>query len=306
MFRVLLGALTTLGVLALPGLALAGSLTLHPAGIGKKSYAAWKAHQGFPDTRGDDDQTLYFQKGTVGGSEQGVAVFKGVKGLPVEQLTGLEFWVSRPAPPPSGDCFPMSPRFTIIVKTGSTFEDFFIGCQMMVAGATATSPDGRPYQQRTFATPGVVCDELDSCNLVPFPTAGTIEVLAIVFDADEITQGSVRLDDIMIEMTASPPTFKCWTGANDNANTEGACPPPGTTTASVFKPKIVKVQLGDSTPLDGGSTTPDTTLDETLPVGLPVDTTDLELVDALMTLGPNVLITDWLMYPDVVYPTNPL
>src|SRR3954470_14221943 len=80
---------------AFPAYASAGALTLHPSGFGEKSYAAWKAHQGLPDTKGNDDQALYFQKQTATATfSAGVAVIKGVAGMRADQLTGLA-WTHR-------------------------------------------------------------------------------------------------------------------------------------------------------------------------------------------------------------------
>src|SRR5579864_9718230 len=73
----------------------AGSLTLHPAGFGPFSYAAWKAQQGLPDDTGNANQALYFQKMTTTGTyAAGVAVINGVQGMPASALTGLS-WEHR-------------------------------------------------------------------------------------------------------------------------------------------------------------------------------------------------------------------
>src|SRR4051812_23151771 len=81
---------------AFPAYASAGALTLHPAGFGEKSYSAWKAHQGLPDTKGNDDQALYFQKMTTTGTfAAGVAVIKGIAAHRSTSSTGLPGTIAK-------------------------------------------------------------------------------------------------------------------------------------------------------------------------------------------------------------------
>src|SRR3954468_10772327 len=55
---------------------MAGDIILHPNGFGQHSYAAWKAQVGLPDTSGNKNQALYFQKMTATTTfAAGVAVF---------------------------------------------------------------------------------------------------------------------------------------------------------------------------------------------------------------------------------------
>ena len=42
-----------------------GRLALHPGGFGSHSYSAWKAQEGLPDSRGNANHALYFQKMTT-------------------------------------------------------------------------------------------------------------------------------------------------------------------------------------------------------------------------------------------------
>ena len=51
--------LTAVLALAFPAAASSGTLMLHPAGFDARSYAAWKAHEGLPDTAGNDDQAQW-------------------------------------------------------------------------------------------------------------------------------------------------------------------------------------------------------------------------------------------------------
>src|SRR5437868_15202113 len=95
--------------LAYPITAMAGSLTLHPAGFGEKSRANWKAGAGEPDSTGSANQALYMQKMTTTATyAAGVVLIKGVEGLPVEQLTGLA-WDHRE----DGHCGAGAPRWNV-------------------------------------------------------------------------------------------------------------------------------------------------------------------------------------------------
>ena len=60
--RVSIGLVALL--LASTGVVHAGTYTLHPSGFGPHSYASWKAGEGQPDSNGNKDQALYFQKST--------------------------------------------------------------------------------------------------------------------------------------------------------------------------------------------------------------------------------------------------
>src|SRR5438105_9135965 len=72
----------------------AGEIILHPNGFGEHSYAAWKAQTGLPDTAGNKNQSLYFQKMTSTTTfAAGIAVFQGIEGTSTSALTGLEFWI---------------------------------------------------------------------------------------------------------------------------------------------------------------------------------------------------------------------
>src|SRR5919199_4865497 len=120
---VLLAVLLTL---ALPLVAFAGSdYTLHPSGFGEHSYSAWKAHEGLPDSKGNDFQALYFQKMTSTASNAaGVAVIKGFEGLPVSQLTGLS-WDHRE----DGHCGAGAPRWNVGLNlAGGGTTTVFLGC----------------------------------------------------------------------------------------------------------------------------------------------------------------------------------
>jgi len=193
------------------GTANAGDVILHPNGFGEHSYAAWKGQQGLPDTPpGQKNQSLYFQKMTTTASfAAGVAVFQGIEGLPVSELSGLEFWWRT-----DGHCGAGAPRFNVRVDFGAgNRQTFFIGCAAMVPGATMIAPNGKVFQQKSIAAP----------FLTAFPgpfTTGTITSLAIVFDEgdDAGMLGFVHLDNIKVQTTSAEFPTKTWTSASDNGN----------------------------------------------------------------------------------------
>lgn len=209
--------LIIVGVLALafPAYALAANtVTLHPSGFGPQSYAAWKGQEGLPDRTGSGNHSLYFQKMVPTATEAaGVAIFNNVS-IPVEDLQGLEFWYGT-----DGHCGAGAPRFNVGLKNRVTGDrrTVFIGCAEMIPGATATAPNGRVFQQRTFTGPATAC-----CG--PLPAGFDIVSLAIVFDeGPDQGQGYVHLDNILIRSTNFT---KCWSGPSDNsANATGECPP---------------------------------------------------------------------------------
>lgn len=194
------GFLRRLGVafavaVVLPAAALAGSLTLHPNGFGEHSYSAWKGDQGLPDSTGNQDQALYFQKMTATTTvAAGVAVFKGFEGQSTSVLGDLEFWWRT-----DGHCGAGAPRFNIRTQESPVAQ--FVGCQGMAPGATMTY-EGKTFEQRTFSGLGIV--------------PGTIVSLSLVFDeGNDVGRGFVYLDDIR----AGGHT---WSSASDNSNADGS------------------------------------------------------------------------------------
>jgi len=189
--------LALLFAFAMQGVANAGSVTLHPSGFGEHSYAAWKADEGLPDSNGNKDQALYFQKMTTTPTfAAGVAVFKGFEGLPTTALEGLAF--DRRV---DGHCGAGAPRFNVRVEISpGVRQTVFIGCAGMLVSGTS-SHEGRTFERRTFKGP-----------IIP----GTIVSLAIVFDeGNDVGQGFVHLDNITVDTTAR--TY-IWTSASDNGN----------------------------------------------------------------------------------------
>jgi hypothetical protein len=185
--------------LVVPLAAAAGTYTLHPSGFGDHSYSAWKAGEGLPDTNGTANQALYFQKMVpTPTNAAGVAVINGFEGEPTSALLPLGFWYGT-----DGHCGAGAPRFNVRIQPPLTTDPasrqtMFVGCAAMVDGGTATAPNGRVFQEKTFAG-----------TLPP----GTIASLAIVFDEgnDLGFQGFVYLDNIMVG-------GHVWTSASDNGN----------------------------------------------------------------------------------------
>ena len=272
--RLILSA--ALAVLALPATASAGTYTLHPAGFGENSYTAWKAKQGLPDSRGNDDQALYFQKQTLTTTyAAGVAIVKGVEGVTAGEITGLA-WTRRE----DGHCGNGAPRWNVTWTYEGQDGLSYIGCYY-AEHEEQDAYGGHGWCRDTFSDPGMNA-------MPPIPDDAVITSLSIVFDeGNEIPSpptagceqeppgtGYVHLDDITIEIEGSA---KCWTGASDNGNNSTAeCPP------------IPEGNSGMSLP-----TIP------TVPAGVAVNATDTSLVSALRRTAPNVALTSWRLFPGV-------
>jgi hypothetical protein len=180
--------------MAVPAAATSGP-KLHPSGFGEHSYSAWKAHEGLPDSRGNDDQALYFQKMTSTATfAAGVAVFKGFEGMSTAAIGPLGFYYRS-----DGHCGAGAPRFNLRVENSlGVRQTFFFGCNSgMVPGGTAIDDQGRVWFERTTAGP-----------LPP----GTVVSLSIVYDeGNEFPPGYVYLDNIQAG-------GHVWTDASDNGN----------------------------------------------------------------------------------------
>jgi hypothetical protein len=207
--RVLIGLIALL--LATTGVVRAGTYTLHPSGFGPHSYAAWKAHEGQPDSNGNKDQALYFQKFTSTATiAAGVVLIKGYEGMPANQLTGLS-WDHRI----DGHCGAGAPRWNIgLVDILGNNTTVFLGCNAAGHQPVAGEPDWCRDEQPALALSGAL----------------TIRYLAIVFDEGTDTpnpppagcdqeavapSGFVYLDNITVETTTGT---RIWTSASDNGN----------------------------------------------------------------------------------------
>lgn len=191
-------------------------LTLHPNGFGPESYAAWKAKQGQPDSEGEGDHALYFQKmvptATVAA---GIAVITGFKNtpVPVASLSGLS-WEHRL----DGHCGAGAPRWDVSVRGASgTRYTLFLGCAAAVH-SPGSAPDWLKDSYTGAAIVAVGAANAGITDLVALGdiNAGTIAGLSIVFDeGNDQGQGFVFLDNITVAIDGLPHT---WTGPMDNSN----------------------------------------------------------------------------------------
>jgi hypothetical protein len=211
--------LISLGILASTVPAISAppeKVTLHPMGFGQHSYASWKAQEGQPDSSGDGNHALYFQKFTETFIQvAGIVEFQGLAGKPIEAIAGLE-WEHRM----DGWCGAGAPRWTTISEdnTGRRFVTHQ-GC-----AAAAHSPGADPVnwiRDTQTSTPAA-----EPCVLLepPFPTvscAGNkIVSLWIVFDEGTTLggfpwpgPGFTYLDNIKMTVNGVP---HVWTGPMDN------------------------------------------------------------------------------------------
>jgi hypothetical protein len=212
--RVSIGLIALL--LATTGVVLAGTYTLHPSGFGPHSYASWKGGEGLPDSNGNKNQALYFQKKTATTTNAaGVVLIKGFEGMAADQLTGLS-WDHRT----DGHCGSGAPRWNIGLadSSGNVIDTVFLGC--FAAAHSQIAPNWCHDEQ----------------PLTAIPAGATIRYLAIVFDegtdnpmpqpagcfGSALAAGFVYLDNITVETTTGT---HVWTSASDNGNG-------GTTTAN--------------------------------------------------------------------------
>ena len=182
---------------ALPGSALAGTLTLDPAGGGAQSYAAWKAQEGIPDSQGSASQALYFQ---AQGAETSTAVVRGLEGLRVGLLTGLS-WEHRT----DGACDANNPRWTLFLRTGGkALKPVRFGCAVSLH-----SPGSAPGWIRDSNPQPVIRARI-------LATIGSIGLRASV-DGLEIDFGpkASRPDVFLDNVTVND---QVWTSAADNGN----------------------------------------------------------------------------------------
>jgi hypothetical protein len=174
---------------------------LHPNGFGMHSYAAWKAKQGLPDSSGNKEHALYFQKDTLTANfAAGVANIDGFEGQETTDVVPLGFdWRM------DGHCGAGAPRFNVRIQPPMTTDPMlrqtvFVGCAAMLSGMPFLDSHGRQWQPKTFPGP-----------LLP---PGTITSLSIVFDeGNDAGRGFVYLDNIRVGT-------KVWTSSSDNANDE--------------------------------------------------------------------------------------
>jgi len=190
-----------------PAASASSGLELHPSGFGENSYAAWKAQEGRPDSRGGANMALYFQKFTATTTEAaGIAVITGFEGQSLSAITGLS-WEHRI----DGWCGAGAPRWTFIVADASGDRGVIhLGCAASVHTPT-TDPN---WIRDSYAFPGGIDASLIQPLSQTFDatTGVTISQLLIVFDeGNEFgpTSGFVYLDNITVN-------GKVFTSPGDN------------------------------------------------------------------------------------------
>lgn len=185
----------------------ADRLSLHPGGFGSHSYSAWKAQEGLPDSRGNANHALYFQKMTTTATvAAGVATITGLEGEPVSAIVGLS-WEHRT----DGWCGAGAPRWDIIVADQSGDRGvIFLGC-----AAAAHTPGSAPGWIRDSYALGAISASPVFGFAEDFNPADalTISQLLIVFDEGTdvpANPGFVYLDNITVNSTL-------FTGPADNS-----------------------------------------------------------------------------------------
>jgi hypothetical protein len=188
-------------------------LKLHPNGFGRRSYSAWKAQEGRPDSQGEGDHALYFQKmvptPTVAA---GIAVIDGVSGQPASAITGLS-WEHRS----DGHCGAGAPRWNLgLVSADGRRFTVFLGCAAAAHTPAGTDERGREWIRDSY--PGAAIDaQILAQTGLPSSTPGlTVRSLIIVFDEgnDLGLPGFVHLDNITVAINGEETVF---TGPMDNA-----------------------------------------------------------------------------------------
>jgi hypothetical protein len=185
-------------------------LKLHPSGFGKRSYAAWKAQEGRPDSEGSGDHALYFQKMVPTPTfAAGIAVIRGAEGMPASAITGLS-WEHRA----DGHCGAGAPRWNLGLR-GPTGQPFtvFLGCAAAVHTPAGTDEEGRPWIQDSY--PGAAINAEILAQTGAQASSLTVRSLIIVFDEgnDLGFPGYVHLDNITVAINEQPTVF---TGPMDN------------------------------------------------------------------------------------------
>jgi hypothetical protein len=273
------------------------------------SYSSWKAQSGLPDdTLGNANQALYFQKMTPTTTfAAGVAVFKGIAGLGLRasQLVGLA-WEHRE----DGHCGAGAPRWNISVRdsAGNNYPVELLGCQVAIHREDGT---GSGHTWCSDVQPATsISGAITSVTGVSDLGTLTVTGLAIVFDEgneqpnpsalpdcpseDPGPSGNVNLDNIEIAAKTSTSTsVYCWPAADDNGNANNGM-------YTVSNSPCRELTSNDICPPPCGAVAAPVVPTVSLPLGVAVDPTDTELVNALNLAYPGVALTDWLLYPYVV------
>src|SRR3989442_7633249 len=118
-------------------------VSLHPSAFGEGALTAWKPHEGEPDSKGNGDFALYFQKMTTTATvSAGVSVITGVEGQPVLVLTNATSvlsWESRD----DGHCGNGAPRWDIFITGANPANSYtvFLGCNTASGAAQSVGSE---------------------------------------------------------------------------------------------------------------------------------------------------------------------
>ena len=176
---------------------------LHAGGFGEGSFAAWKSQQGQPDTKGNGNFALYFQKMTTTATNAAAfAVITGFEGQDVSTLTLS--WDHRT----DGWCGAGAPRWNLRI-TGHSGASYlvFLGCD----AATHSSPFMVGTNFWITDSPDIVARTTEQLGSnASDALTGTVSSLAIIFDeGTDVGPGFVFLDNITVN-------GKIFTSPGDN------------------------------------------------------------------------------------------
>ncbi|HEY0528218.1 MAG TPA: hypothetical protein VGD02_05280 [Gemmatimonadaceae bacterium] len=189
-------------------------LKLHPDGFGPHTIAAWRAHEGLPDSHGNADQALYLQKFTATETNAAaVARITGLEGQPLSALVGLS-WEHRT----DGWCGAGAPRWDVIVSDQAGNRGvIFLGC----AAAVHTPGSGPGWIRDSYpGLGGVAIASLPATGFTPAfnpSDALTISELLIVFD-EGTTAGGLPLGPGFVYLDNIVVNDQTWTSPADNGN----------------------------------------------------------------------------------------
>jgi hypothetical protein len=199
--------------LAVAGVAAAATsvdaLTLYPAGGGQQTYAAWKAHEGQPDSRGIGNQALYLQNLTGAGGTAAAAHVRGFEGTEVRSLVNIGYEHRK-----DSTCTKTDARWTLFVR-GNSGKHYLVtlGCAVTPPHATADPAwIGRLWTQQSIRAEVLQQRGSDAY-------AGTVEGLAFVMDR---SNGDFWADNIRVRSRSAT---KVWTFAGDNGDASSGEPP---------------------------------------------------------------------------------
>jgi len=186
-------------------------VNLHAGGFGEASFAAWKSQQGLPDTKGNGNFALYFQKlTTTATNAAGFAVISGLEGRAVADLTYLA-WDDRS----DGHCGAGAPRWDVFVTgLSNTQYTLFLGCAAAIHTPVLGAPE---WTTDSYSGAAIVAVGGSNAGLTDAQqqdaAAGIITGLIIVFDegtdAGPDFTGFVFLDNITVNT-------KTFTSPGDN------------------------------------------------------------------------------------------